>query len=164
MKITETWTFPADPEAVWAMLMDPAFQEAKSEASGALSQEVSITPDDDGSARIEVHRVMPTDDLPSQLTKFLSDGLTIVEIQDWDAPADSGSRTGTVTVEIKGTPVGLTGDLTLLGEDDGTRMAVQAELKARIPLFGGQIEKAAAPAVVQGIRVEERVGRSWLAG
>lgn len=162
MKITETWTFPADPEQVWSMLIDPGFQEAKSTGSGALSQEVSIEPADSGAARIVVRRVMPTDDLPGQMKKFLSDGLTIVETQDWHAPAESGSRTGRLSVEIKGTPVNLDGDLTMVPEDGGTRMAVQAELKARIPLLGGQIEKAAAPAVVQGIRVEEREGRAWL--
>ena len=42
-------------------------------------------------------------------------------------------------------------------------MTIAGDLKASIPLLGGRVEKAAAPAVVEAIRAEERTGQRWLA-
>ena len=41
-------------------------------------------------------------------------------------------------------------------------MTINGDLKASIPLLGGRVEKAAAPAVVHAIHGEERTGRRWL--
>ncbi|WP_018155375.1 DUF2505 domain-containing protein [Demetria terragena] len=161
MKISETWSYDAPANQVWDMLIDPAFQERKCAASGALSYDTSI----DGGAEkatIEVSREMPTDDLPSQVKRFLSGGLTVVETQAWEEADANGSRRGTITVLIKGTPAAMRGSLTLTADGETTHVAIDADLKAGIPLVGGQIEKAAAPAIVSGIRVEAREGQAYL--
>jgi hypothetical protein len=41
--------------------------------------------------------------------------------------------------------------------------SVEGDLKARMPLFGGQIEKAAAPAIESAINIEREIGQAWLA-
>jgi hypothetical protein len=45
----------------------------------------------------------------------------------------------------------------------GSEISIVGDLKASIPLFGGKVEKAAAPAVVDAIRSEQRTGQAWLA-
>ena len=42
------------------------------------------------------------------------------------------------------------------------QITIDGDLKASIPLFGGKVEKAAAPAVVDAIRSEQRTGNAWL--
>ena len=44
----------------------------------------------------------------------------------------------------------------------GTQITIDGDLKASIPLFGGKVEKAAAPAVIDAIRSEQRTGNAWL--
>jgi Protein of unknown function (DUF2505) len=164
MKISETWRYDASPDQVWAMLTDTAFQERKCAASGALSYDTSIAERDDGSATIVVSREMPTDDLPSQVRRFLSGGLVVEETQSWGPADGSGSRTGTARVVIKGTPAAMKGSLEMVADGDVTRLALDADLKAGVPLIGGQIERSAAPAIVAGIQVEAEEGRAYLAG
>jgi hypothetical protein len=54
--------------------------------------------------------------------------------------------------------------MTLIGTTTGSSAIVDAKVKASIPLVGSRIEKAVHDAVVHAARVEERVGRAWLAG
>jgi hypothetical protein len=39
---------------------------------------------------------------------------------------------------------------------------LDSELKARLPLIGGKIEKAAAPAIREAIEIEGRTAQEWL--
>lgn len=164
MKITETWTYAATPDRVWAMITDPAFQERKCAASGALSFDVSVEQAAGDGATVVTSRRMPTDGLPSQFQKFVKDGLEVVETQTWEPAAGDGSRSGRADVQIKGTPVTMKGTLTMAPAGEGTTLRLDADVKAGIPLVGGQIEKAVAPAVVHGIKVEEREGAAYLTG
>ena len=41
-------------------------------------------------------------------------------------------------------------------------MAIDGDLKASIPLVGGRLEKAAAPAVIGAIHRRGRTARRWL--
>ena len=45
----------------------------------------------------------------------------------------------------------------------GTNLNISGDLKAHIPLIGGRIEKAAAPAFIKALRSEHETGRRWLA-
>lgn len=164
MKITETWTYVASPDRVWDMVTDPAFQERKCEASGALSHEATVEAAADGTTTINVSRTMPADEVPDQIRRLLSGGLVVQETQKWSAADESGSRSGTVRVSIKGTPAEMKGTLSLVGQGDSTEVSLDADLKAGVPLIGGKIEQAAAPAIIGGIRVEAEEGQAYLEG
>ena len=75
---------------------------------------------------------------------------------------DRNGRQGTVTVDVDGAPVRLAGTLRLAPDRAGTLETVAGDLKARVPIVGGRIEKAAEPAIRMAIEVEEREGRAWL--
>lgn len=163
MRISESWSYAADPERVWAMTTDQAFQDRKCEATGATSYESTVTLQG-GGATIVAHRQMPTSYLPDQLKPFAGTSLVVVETQTWGAAAADGSREGTVEVSIKGAPVALSGTATMQPNGSSTMLAINGELKASIPLVGGRIEKAAAPAVISAIGIESEVGAVYLAG
>ena len=46
----------------------------------------------------------------------------------------------------------------------GTRIDVDGDLKAKIPLLGGKVEKAAEGPILGAIEKEQEVGTAWLAG
>jgi uncharacterized protein YndB with AHSA1/START domain len=161
MKISETITYAAPPETVYAMVTDRAFQERKCVEAGAQRHEASVSPDGDG-ARVVTKRDLPADDLPDFAKSIVGPKLSVTETYDWGAAAADGSRSGTLTVEVAGAPVAMRGAVRLAATGSGTQITIDGDLKASIPLFGGKVEKAAAPAVVDAIRSEQRTGTAWL--
>jgi uncharacterized protein YndB with AHSA1/START domain len=155
--------YDADPEQVFAMLIDPEFQEAKCVATGSLEHEVDVSPDDDGSFVVISRRSMRTDLLPEFARAFVGSTVRLRETQRWQPAGVDGTRAGSVLVEIEGLPVRFTGSMALTPENGGCHQPIEGDIKASIPLLGGRIEKAAEPAVLAAIRVEQRTGTEWLA-
>lgn len=162
MKIEETWTYDAPADRVFAMLTDRAFQEAKCTATGALSSEIEIH-DKSGVLVVETRREMSTEGLPDNVAKLVGKTLKLIETQLWTAAEDDGSRAANLEVALGGLPVTYVGRVLMTPEGDTTAMRVIGDLKARIPLFGGKVEQAAAPAIASGIRLEAQAGEKYLA-
>ncbi|MGO4603368.1 DUF2505 domain-containing protein [Terrabacter sp. 2YAF2] len=161
MKISETITYAAPPETVYAMVTDRSFQERKCVEAGAQRHEASVSPAGDG-ARVVTKRDLPADDLPDFAKSIVGPNLSVTETYDWGAATADGSRSGSLTVEVAGAPVAMRGAVRLAAAGSGTQITIDGDLKASIPLFGGKVEKAAAPAVVDAIRSEQRTGNAWL--
>ena len=164
MRLKAELRYDSEPAEVFAMLTDPAFQERKLAATGALEQHVEVATRDDGGAVVTTRRTMPTDQVPDLVRNLVGRTLTIVQVEDWAPAAGGGGRAGTVTAEVSGAPVRLTGTLRLAASGAGTVETLDGELKAKVPIIGGRIERAAEPAITAAIEVEEREGRAWLAG
>lgn len=164
MQVNAEIFYPASPELVYAMLVDRSFQEAVCRATGSLSYDVRIK-QDAGTAAITTRRELPTDDVPDYARSFIGRTLEVVRLDRWEVADADGNRDGRVTVEIKGAPIRLHGQLSLRADNvGGTIQVVAGELKASIPLLGGKMEKAAEPALMSAIRKEEEVGLQHLGG
>lgn len=161
MKIEEKWVYPASGDAVYAMIVDPLFQESKCAATKAVDYRVDIEPDGAGHT-VTSRRTMSTSSFPSQFRSFVAETLEIVETQAWGAPETGGGRIAQLTVEIAGAPIGMTGTLTATPSGDSTQMTLNGNLKARIPLIGAKIEQAAEPAIVAAIHSEAATGKKYL--
>jgi uncharacterized protein YndB with AHSA1/START domain len=162
MRLTAELRYDADPAAVFEMLTDPAFQERKLAATGALEHEGTVEARADGGAVVRSRRTMPTDEVPDLVRNLVGQTLTVIPVEEWGPPAADGGRGGTVTVDVSGAPVRLTGTLRLAPAGAGSVESVAGELKARVPIVGGRIERAAEPAIRLAIETEEREGRAWL--
>jgi hypothetical protein len=158
----EIW-FEADPHRVFLMIVDPAFQEAKCVASGSVEHVVDISKHVDGSVTVVSRRTMPTDHLPDFARSLVGSTVQVHETQRWQPPSTDGSRAGSIEVEIHGAPVRFRGSVALAANGTGTRWPIEGEIKASVPFIGSKIEKAAEPAVLAGIRIEQRTGTTWLA-
>jgi hypothetical protein len=162
MRITETITYAAAPDAVYAMVTDPAFQVRKCVEAGAHHHEAAVQPAGEG-ARVVTKRDLPSDGLPDFAKSIIGSTLSVTETYQWGAAQDGGVRSGTLTVEVKGAPVAMKSTVRLAPSPLGTEITIDGDLKASIPLLGGKVEKAAAPAVVHAIRSEHETGERWLA-
>lgn len=161
MKIIERIDYPAAPAAVFAMLTDPAFQEAKCIEAGSQRHESVVTPAGDG-ARVVTQRDLPAHNLPDFVRSIVGDTLSVTETYDWAGPTADGARDGSLVVEVAGAPVALRAKVRLEPGSSSTAMVIDGDLKAAIPLLGGKVEKAAAPAVIEAIHGEGRTGKHWL--
>jgi hypothetical protein len=63
---------------------------------------------------------------------------------------------------VAGVPIALMGTLSLAADGPGSVELLDSELKARVPLIGGKIEKAAAPPIENAIAIEHRTAQEWL--
>lgn len=155
MDISTTADFAADPVAVFSMLTDRAYLEEVARASGATRQQVSVV---DQTTRSEYD--LPN---PPELAKFAGSTLTVIQEIAWGPATDDGSRTGTLSLKVPGQPVSMPGTVTLAPGGRGTQVKVDGDLTVKIPLLGKKLEKAAAPAILEGIGMQQTVGDKWLA-
>ncbi len=163
MQIAESIEYQASADDVFAMLTTEVFQISKCRATGALNHHVQIDHGSD-SAVIMTKRTVPTNKFPDFVKSLVGETLLIVQTDTWKSPSADGGRTGTILVEVEGTPIRLQGSLRLTPTATGCRENIDGDLKCSIPLLGGRIEKAAYPAVQSAINAERRVGHDWLEG
>ena len=156
MQLTAQQDFAAEPSKVAAMLTDRVFLEKVCVASEAEKHSVTV----DG-AHTTVSRTLPA---PSSIAKFTGSTITIVEDLVWSAAASDGSRTATFTLGVPGLPVEMLGTARMYVGGKGTRVDYAGDLSVNIPFIGKKLEQSAAPAVLDGLGLQQRVGDDWLAG
>ncbi|HEX5523727.1 MAG TPA: DUF2505 domain-containing protein [Pedococcus sp.] len=163
MRITKAAEYHATPEEVFAVLSDKAFQNAKCAATAAIEHEATVEANGERTL-ITTERVLPSHGLPEFARSLVGPTLKVVETQDWGPASADGSREGTVDMEVVGAPMSLKGTIRLEPGGPGTLEHIDAELKAKVPLMGGKIEKAAAPSIQEAIDIEVQTAHEWLHG
>ena len=157
MKFSVVLSYPADPDAVRAMLADPAFREEVCATSGSLRHEVTIKPAGEA-MDVVVDQTLPADSIPSFARKIVGDEINVVQSEKW-----TGRDHADLDVGIPGKPGHLRGTVELAGNGDGTTETVTGEIKVHIPMVGGKLEKLIADLLEKALRNEERVGKRYLA-
>lgn len=158
MKFRNELTYDAAPAEVFEMLADPAFHEAACALQGVLSAEVEITRSGNGFTLV-IDQLQNTEDLPGFARAFAGDSTRAIQREVW---ADSTG--GTLKIESPGKPSEVHGTITLRGEGSGTREIVELEIKVKVPLIGGKLEKLVADKIRAGMDAEHQTGIAWLNG
>ena len=153
--------FPADADAVFAMLTDEEYVTRKATAMGALEHDVSVTALDGGGARIRLERTLPAM-VPDFVRPLVGETIRVVQTEDWGPVQPDGGRSGLMTATISAAPVSLSGELMLEPNDGSSVHRIEAEVRARVPFVGGKIEKAIGEVILLAARKEEQVGSAWL--
>lgn len=161
MRVSFDTVYLTEPDAVVDLRLREDFLAEVARRTGALSHEVEVTPGDDGAGRSLVRRTVPTDDFPDVARRFVGDTIVIVEEVEWD-PRDGRTRTGTARMHAEGMPVELTGRIHLRPSPEGSVEVIDGDIKARVPLVGGRIEKAIEPALREGLDTQAETLRDWL--
>lgn len=155
MQLTSQLDFAADPATVAAMLTERSFLERVCAQSDAIDYSVEVVGN-----RSKVSRTL---NAPSSAAKFTGERVTIVEAVDWSGTAADGVRRGTLALTIPGLPVTMDGSAVIAEGGRGTTVAYDADLKVNLPFVGRKLEASAAPAILAGIELQQRVGDQWLA-
>jgi uncharacterized protein YndB with AHSA1/START domain len=156
MRFRHELTYDAPPEQVFAMLADPEFRRASCEAMEVISADVQLDRDGEG-FNLVIDQQQNTKDLPGFARTFAGESTQAIQREVWlDATA------GNLSIESPGKPAGATGTIRLEEAGGGTREVVELEIKVKVPLIGGKLEKLMAEKVASGMDTEQRVGAAWL--
>ena len=158
MKFRHELRYDASPTEVFEMLADPAFREAACAAQDVISAAVHLEREGNGFA-LTIDQEQRTDDLPSFARTFAGDSTRAIQREEWE-----DSTGGTLRIEAPGKPSEVKGTITLRPEGSGTVEIVELELRIKVPLIGGKLEKLLAEKVTAGMDAEHEVGVAWLAG
>ncbi|MBB6626872.1 DUF2505 domain-containing protein [Nocardioides sp. KIGAM211] len=158
MKFRHELAYDAAPDQVFEMLADPAFREAACAAQDVISADVSVERSG-GGFTLTVDQLQKTDDLPSFARTFAGESTRAIQREVW---ADTTG--GTLDIEAPGKPSSISGTITLRPEGSGTVEIVELDVKIKVPLIGGKLEKLLADKVRSGMDAEHGVGVAYLAG
>jgi len=158
MKLRHEISYDAPLADVYAMLADPAFRQASGTAMGVISADVTITPKGEGMS-VLIDQVQPTEGVPGFAKKFAGETTRAVQKEEWSSPAG-----GSITIETPGKPTSITGTLSLRESGGRTTETLDVEVKVKVPLIGGKLEKLMAELVASGMDKEQGAGEAWLRG
>jgi hypothetical protein len=158
MRVEHTLSYDAAPAQVCEMLLDPAFREKVAAHQHATGAKVAVDRSGDHPV-VAVDSSRPADGIPSFAKKFVGDTIHILQQESWRT-----TDTADLHVTIPGKPGELHGSVSLTSSGAGTTQTIAGELKVSIPLLGAKIERLIDDLLGKALRVEERVGRAWLAG
>jgi hypothetical protein len=122
---------------VIAMLQDKSSTIDKYEGMGHREVEIREFAADDGMLRIVSSRLVDVD-LPGFARKALKPTNTMIQTDEWRRQ-DDGSWSGTFDVEVKGSPVHISGTMTLEPTATGSQHDVILAFRVKVPLIGGKI-------------------------
>ena len=154
--VTVELAYDATPDAVYAMLTDPAFREEACHRMRVVRASASVTESGDATV-VTIDQVQPAQGLPSFAPKQVGDEIEIVQEETW-----TDGRHAAVHVTIPGKPGEMVGTAVLEETDGGTVEKVDLEIRVRIPLVGGKIEKLVADMLRKALRAENEAGRDYL--
>ncbi len=157
MKFQARNTYAATPAEVHAMLADPAFREQVCADQDVVQAEVSITPTAGGGMSVVVDQVQPTPGIPSFATPIIGATTRAIQLEEW-----TDSRSASLEIQAPGKPVTMSGSIALEPAGSGTVEVIDLEIRVKVPLIGGRLEKLMASLVERSIRAENETGRTWL--
>ncbi|HVJ98826.1 MAG TPA: DUF2505 domain-containing protein, partial [Acidimicrobiia bacterium] len=129
MKHTDAHVYPVPVESVIAMLHDKSATVEKYEGMGHQDVQVLEFAAAADAVRIVSSRVV-TVDLPGFAKKALNPTNTIVQTDEWRREAD-GSWAGTFTGDVKGSPVKISGTMTLKPVANGAEHQVTIDVQVK---------------------------------
>lgn len=142
MKLEGSHVYPAPVAAVIEVLGDKSATVEKYEGMGHRDVRILELAADDSALRIVSSRVVDVD-LPGFAKKALKPTNTMTQTDEWRRN-DDGSWSGTFEVDVKGSPVEISGTMRLTPDWEGSRHDVVLDVRVKIPIVGGKIAEWAA--------------------
>ncbi len=156
MKHTSQARYPAPADVVIKMFCDADFHKRKLEKLG-IRYEILAEEKSGDQFRLKAERAVPVQ--ASGIVKKIMPATTqVVNDERWNLSDKSGS----VLVETKGVPLDMSCTAQMRDEGDECVIDYHWEIKARIPLGGGALEKFVVKDMAKGEAEELAVGISFL--
>ncbi|MEJ2863193.1 DUF2505 domain-containing protein [Actinomycetospora flava] len=153
--------YPYGVPAFAAALAEPEFHRVKLDVDGSGRIDVVAFERAGRRVRVVLRQPVPPGQVPAVVERLLSGVLVIERTEEWTLGPERCE--GRARVSVPNTPISADGTMSVVGEDAGSRLAVDLDITAAVPLLGGGIERS----VVTGIRgltgrEHDRISR-WLA-
>lgn len=145
--------YPAPAAVVIKMMTDKKFYTDRLEKLGHSKYEVLDHKADGRSFSLKIRRKLPMQ-VPAAIRKFISPETTIVHEDSWNAAA----KTGRISIDLQGVPIEMSCTTSLADQGNECIMSYLFDIKAKVPLVGGLIEKAVAAENEKEIPLQTRAG------
>jgi hypothetical protein len=152
----------ADPDQVFALVLDEDYLVGRCRATGSVPLDVSTQGSPQTGAVVRLRRSVPML-LPSFAARFAADRVVVQHVETWSPPDPHGTRTATFSGHVEGAPGSLTGRLRIAREGAATSYALSGAIDIPVPLVGGRLARYAAEQLRLGLQAEEEFTRRWLA-
>ena len=157
MKFRHELSYDAPPDRVFAMLADPEFRRRSCEAMEVVSADVQLERGPDGGFSLVIDQLQNTRGLPAFARTFAGESTQAVQREEWRS-----TSVGELSIESPGKPASARGTIRLEPRGGGTTEVVELDIKVKVPLIGGKLEKLMAEKVAAGMDAEQAVGVAWL--
>jgi hypothetical protein len=137
MRLNGSHVYPVPVDVVIAMLQEKSATVDKYESMGHREVEILEFAGDDHALRIVSSRVVDVE-LPGFAKRALRPTNTMIQTDEWRRH-DDDAWSGTFDVEVKGSPVHISGTMELVPDGEGTRHDVALDFQVKIPIVGGKI-------------------------
>lgn len=148
--------YPAPSAVVMAMFCDTEFHKRKLEKLG-YDYEILAEEDDGETFQLKVQRIVPVE-ASGIVKKIMPATSTVVNDEHWNRSNNSGG----VVVTTKGVPLDMACTVQMRDEGDGCVVEYDWDVKARIPLGAGALEKFVIGDMKKGEARELEAGISFL--
>lgn len=151
MKVSYSLPFEKNKDTVLEAFCDPAFFEQHQTLLGSKDFEL-LSHDDDGTRCTTKFRYLADSDVPAFAKKVLGDTAEVEHTEVWDRSTASGE----VTIKVATMPGSMVCNVSLEEDGEGCRKNFDWEVKVKLPLVGGKIEKVVV-ADIEGKKVPDQV-------
>lgn len=127
--------YPASSDVVMKMFTDKDYHARKMQKLG-IDFKLLEHEFDGENFRLKAQRLVPIQ-ASGIAAKFMPATSTVVNDEKWSVK----DKTGSVVVETKGVPLAMSCTAKMQDQDDGCVVVYDWDIKARIPLGGGALEK-----------------------
>lgn len=127
--------YPASSDVVVKMFTDQDYHKKKMEKMG-IEYEIIDHEFDGDNFRLKAQRLVPIQ-ATGIAAKFMPSTSTVVNDEKWSV----NSKTGSVEVETKGVPLTMSCTAKMQDQGDGCVVIYSWDIKAKIPIGGGALEK-----------------------
>ena len=163
MRLSVEQSLPVRPDELMTLMSDEKFVVFRASVESTTVEGSVVDPAADGSLRITLRRTMPSSQIAVQVRAFVGSRLEVRHVEVWEPPKP-GRWFGTVAVEITGTPVRMSGTVSLAETPEGCTVTYEGTVTASLPVFGAAVEEAAAATLRSVLDAEEERVRAWLRG
>ena len=151
MRIHETTTYPAPLADVVDALISRELAEARARAFKAEQPRHTV----DGLTATTVVPI-PADQVPDFARPFLKNTSEITITQEWDGRGPAKAH-APFNVNVGKLPVVITLAQDLVADGETTRCTFSGELKVKIPIVGGRVEKKIAEQLTKLLRKDTAI-------
>lgn len=150
MKFEETFDFDYPADVILSMFGNKDYYLAKYERMSHNAPELLDHKESADTFEITVRHALDSANLkfPNFITSRIGDSLYLKQTDTWHV----ARKTGRIDIDIERTPVDVRIDMKLGDNGSGSRVSMNFDIKAGIPLVGGRIEKAVAGPITKYTR------------
>ncbi|MGB7755069.1 MAG: DUF2505 domain-containing protein [Salinisphaera sp.] len=154
MKFQETFDFDYSRSVILRMFGDEAYYRAKYEKMGG-EPEVIDTQSSESRFLITVRHALDATRLkfPDFVKSRIGDHLYLRQTDAWQL--DQGH--GRLDIEIEKAPVQIEASMHLSEQDSGSRLTMEFDIKASVPLLGSKIEKSVAGPISRHVQKDLKI-------